>query len=117
MRSDRTESTFDMLIRRLLRFRRRDQQIGKELRFHIDSLAEDYMRQGLSEDDARRKAVLEFGPVAQVEEECRDTRPTIRMESLIRDAAFAIRGFRRHPRFAVSAAESNTICNPCSFAF
>ncbi|MFN7931766.1 MAG: ABC transporter permease [Bryobacteraceae bacterium] len=87
----------------LRRFRDRDRVLDKELRFHFESLVEDYVRQGMSEADARRRATLEFGGIAQNAEECRDVRRGIGLETLMQDTAFALRGLRRNPRFALSA--------------
>lgn len=87
----------------LSRFRNRDQRLDKELRFHFDSMVEDNIRQGMPEAEARRRATLEFGGMDQVREECRDARTTRWAEALVQDIAFALRGFRRNPRFAISA--------------
>ena len=59
------------------RLTRRDQlerQLDAELRDHFERLVADYVRDGLAEPDARRKARLEFGGIDQVKEWCRDAR-------------------------------------------
>ena len=51
-----------------------EQKLDAELRFHIDQQIEDLIRQGLHPAEARRRALLNFGGVEQIKEECRDSR-------------------------------------------
>jgi hypothetical protein len=56
--------------------RRRDRlerDLDRELRYHIDRRVDDMVKSGLSETEARRQASIEFGGMAQVQEEVRDT--------------------------------------------
>ena len=46
--------------------------IEKELRFHVDARVDDLIASGLSPDEARRQARLEFGGVMQTTEAVRD---------------------------------------------
>ena len=48
-----------------------EQDLDRELRYHVDTRVE-YLRQsGLSEVEARRQAILELGGIAQVKENAR----------------------------------------------
>src|SRR5260370_31935792 len=47
-------------------------QLDTELRFHIEKLTNDYIADGMSPEEARRQAVLEFGGREQIKEELRD---------------------------------------------
>jgi hypothetical protein len=49
-----------------------DDQLDSELRFHIEELTEANMAAGLTPDEARRQAMLEFGGKEQLKEELRD---------------------------------------------
>jgi hypothetical protein len=49
-----------------------DDQLDSELRFHIEELTEAKMAAGLTPDEARRQAMLEFGGKEQLKEELRD---------------------------------------------
>jgi hypothetical protein len=59
----------------LLRWRRDrlEQDVDRELRYHMDRRVEDLMKDGLSEAETRRQARLELGGVPQVHEAVRDT--------------------------------------------
>ncbi len=70
--------------------RRRDPRIGDEVRFHRDRLIEDYMAAGMDREEAERRAFLEFGDVAQIEEACRDVRGRW-LEDLAKDLRYALR--------------------------
>jgi len=77
-----------------------DQQLEKELRFHIDQHAADLIAQGHHPDEARRQARLALGGPQQVTEECRDARGTRWLEDLAQDFRYALRTLRQRPGFA-----------------
>jgi predicted permease len=74
-----------------------------ELRFHIESYAEELIRAGVPPQDARRRARLEFGGLDRTKEECRDARAAGWAEGLIFDARYGIRMLRKTPGFAALA--------------
>src|SRR3712207_8386024 len=43
-------------------------EIDEEVRFHIDMRAEEYVRRGMSPDEARREAERRFGRLARIKE-------------------------------------------------
>src|SRR5882762_4340959 len=49
-----------------------DTQLDSELRFHIEKLANDNIAAGMTPEEARRQAALEFGGREQIKEEVRD---------------------------------------------
>ena len=51
-----------------------ENHLEKELRFHIEQQIADSIAAGLSLEEARRRANLEFGGLERVKEEVRDTR-------------------------------------------
>ena len=55
------------------------------------------MRAGLSEQEARRQARLEFGGLEQVKEDCRDARGTRWLEDLAQDLRYGLRLLRAEP--------------------
>jgi predicted permease len=59
-------------IRTLLSRARFEREMREELRQHIEHRAADLEAGGLSAEDARRQARLEFGAVERYKEECRD---------------------------------------------
>src|ERR1700751_5298403 len=93
----------------LFRRNRLDESMEEEMRFHIDERAADLRRSGLPEDQARRKAQLEFGGKETYKEECRNTRAFQWVHGFISDLRFGVRMLRRSPGFAVLAILCLTI--------
>jgi predicted permease len=85
---------------RLFRRRQLEEQLDKELRFHLDQHAADLIARGDRPDQAIRKARLAFGGPQQVKEECRDARGTRWLEDLLQDFRFALRALRQRAGFA-----------------
>jgi putative ABC transport system permease protein len=83
---------------------RRDDEIDKELQFHVDQRIADYIASGLTPVEARRRAALEFGGVTQTKEAIRDQDSWRVLDSCLRDLRFAVRSLRRTPIFALTAA-------------
>src|SRR6202795_242557 len=86
--------------RRLLRRRKMEDQLEKELRFHLDQHASELIAQGRSPAEARRQARLALGGPEQVKEECRDARGTRWLEDLLQDFRYALRTLQQRPGFA-----------------
>jgi putative ABC transport system permease protein len=88
---------------RLLRRDRLERQLDAELRDHVDRMVADYVAEGMTEADARRRATLEFGGLDQVKELCRDARGTRWFDELVQDVRYGWRGFGRTPGFTAVA--------------
>jgi predicted permease len=80
-----------------------EEQLEKELRFHLEQNAADLVARGFDPDEARRQARLAFGGPQQVKEECRDARGTRWLEDLSQDLRYAVRTLRQRPGFAAVA--------------
>lgn len=61
---------------RLWRRKQMEEQLERELRFHLDQHTADLIARGHDPAEARRLARLAFGGPEQVKEECRDARGT-----------------------------------------
>ena len=80
-------------------------RIGDEVRFHRDRVIEDFMAAGMDREEAERRAFLEFGNVAQIEEAVRDARGRW-LEDFAKDLRYTLRTVRRNPGFAAVAVLS-----------
>jgi macrolide transport system ATP-binding/permease protein len=92
-----------VLLEPLFRRDRLDQSMDDEMRFHIEERAADLQRSGLPEDEAKRKARIEFGGKETYKEECRDTRGFQWIHGFIADLRFGVRMLRRSPGFSILA--------------
>ncbi len=89
------------------RWRRRKQmedELERELRFHLDRHASDLIACGHTPDEAQRRARFALGGPEQVKENCRDARGTRWLEDLAQDTRHALRTFRQKPTFAAITA-------------
>ena len=82
---------------------RSERQMNAEMRFHLDSLVRDYVRQGLSKEEAQHRAHREFGPLELAKDECRDTMPMRWLDHLWRDIRFGLRMLVKNPGLTVVA--------------
>jgi putative ABC transport system permease protein len=94
--------TFGKLFRRfrtLLHASRVEDDIQRELEFHIAMEAAERERRGLSPSEARRTTLRDFGPVRATRESVRDARGLTLWDTLAQDVRFAVRTLRRWPGY------------------
>lgn len=90
-------------MRNLGRRDRVDAEIADELAAHIELAVEEAVRDGVSEQEARRAARLRFGNPVLIKEKTAGADLTLSLDALARDLRFASRQLRRSPGFAVTA--------------
>jgi len=90
-------------LRSLLRQTRVDHELNAELQFHLQKQIQENLASGMTPADARAHALRSLGGVAQIAEECRDTRRVTLLHDLARDGRYAWRMLARNPLFTLVA--------------
>src|SRR4051812_7357937 len=88
---------------RLTRRRAMEAQLDAEVRDHIERQTDELIAAGVDAREARRRAVLVFGAVESIKEDCRDARGTRWLEDLGADIRYGIRVLRNSPAFTLVA--------------
>ena len=81
-------------------------QIDEELRFHIESYAQDLMQAGIEPEEAQRRAKAELGSVAAARENSRQAWGTRAWDELWGDLRYGLRMLGRNPGLAAIAVGS-----------
>ena len=80
---------------------RLDRQFDEELATHLELLVDDGRRRGLSEQDARREALLRLGRPESLRDQHRDARGLPLVDALMQDAKYAVRTLWQAPFFTI----------------
>ncbi|HEX5410744.1 MAG TPA: ABC transporter permease [Terriglobia bacterium] len=87
----------------LFRKARLEQQLDEDVRAHLNMLAEENLRKGMTTEEARYAARREFGNIASIKEECRERWSIRIIEELVQDLRYGLRQLRRNPGFTAVA--------------
>jgi predicted permease len=94
---------FRLRLRYLARHSERQRLLWEEMDFHIESMAQDLVGRGLSEQEARAAAQRKFGNRTRNSEEARSIWIARWMSDLAQDLRHAFRGMRRDAGFTAFA--------------
>jgi putative ABC transport system permease protein len=87
----------------------REREWRAEFETHVALHVEDNLRAGMSAEEARRRALVEFGGLEAVQDSMRDQASFLWLDTALRDIRYALRGLRRSPMFALSSIASLTL--------
>src|SRR5690349_12553836 len=102
----KTGARFRSWLRASLGRARMESDMDRELRFHMERRAEDLVRDGMSEEEARRQARAEFGGVEARKDECREALGLRLLDDARADFRYTLRMLRQSPAFSVVAIAS-----------
>lgn len=85
-------------------------EAGREIAAHIEEKVADLVEAGMSEQDARHQAAREFGNSMLIAESSREVWSWGWLDRLAQDLRYAMRGLRRDPMLALTAALTLAIC-------
>ena len=87
--------------------RQRDEaRLSEELDAHLQMQTAENVRAGASPEEARRQAVLKFGPIEAIKDDYRDQQRLPLLEDVLQDVRYTFRQLRNSPAFTLTAAVS-----------
>ena len=93
----RTIDKLRLRFRSLVQGRAVDASLKGEILVHLEETTAENIAAGMSPAEARAAALREFGPVAVIEEQCRDTRRVALVEHVGQDLRYTLRSLLRQP--------------------
>ncbi len=94
------------LLAALFRRSHMESDLSEELRFHIQSRTEHFLRAGHSPEEAERLARIEFGAVESYKESCREASGLAWFDELRGNLRYTLRTLRMNPGFTLAAVFS-----------
>ena len=100
---------FVLRLRNALRPAKAEPDLAREVASHLALLEDEFVRRGMTADEARVAATRAFGGVALAKDLHRDARSFVWLDDARRDVRHAARLLRRDPLFTLTAVLSLAI--------
>lgn len=84
-------------------WQKEESDLDRELRYHLETLADEFEKQGMSRADAMKRARREFGGVESVRDQCRDESRWNWLLSTWQDIRFGWRMMKKTPAVTLAA--------------
>ncbi|MBL4575795.1 MAG: ABC transporter permease, partial [Opitutaceae bacterium] len=94
----------------LFRSHRLEKELEIEIQHHLQSLREQFKREGMSPEAARKAALRGFGNVESLKEECRDSRGTRFVMEVWRNVRFGLRVLIKSKYFTIAVLLTLGLC-------
>src|SRR5438874_375326 len=95
--------TIPLRLRSLFRWAQADQELDDELRDHLERKTQEYVAQGMTQEEAHRRARLDLEGIEQTKEKCRDARRVNWIQDFVQDLHYGLRMLRKSPGMAAFA--------------
>ena len=97
-------------LRTLFRKGKLDAEMADEMRHHVELQTELNRKAGMNPDEARYAALRQFGNVASIQEQARESRGWVWLEQWGRDFRFSLRSLRRAAGFSAAVIITLALC-------
>ena len=106
----RLPSILFLRLRSLFSFKRVEDELAEELRYHLERQIEEELKRGVNPQDARFAALRSIRDIEPRKEECRDVRGVRWLEDALSDFRFAVRTLRKAPAFSLTVVAALAFC-------